>query len=59
MPASPTFSELRDRKRNLKSLLAQAQRLSAGRDGPRGGIEEIRARDRIRKREALEVGKAL
>ncbi|MFZ1932251.1 MAG: terminase gpA endonuclease subunit, partial [Thermoguttaceae bacterium] len=26
---------------------------------PRGGIEEIRARDRIRKREALEVGKAL
>ena len=59
MPASPTFSQLRDRERSLKSLLDQARRLSAGRDGPRGGIEEIRARDRIRKREALEVGKAL
>ena len=59
MPASPTFSQLRDRERSLKSLLDQARRLSAGRGGPRGGIEEIRARDRIRKREALEVGKAL
>ena len=60
MPASPTFSELRERERNLKNLLDQARRLSAGRGDPRGhGIEDLRARDRARKREALEVGKAL
>jgi hypothetical protein len=60
MPASPTFSELRERERNLKSLLDQARRLSAGRGDPRGrGIEDFRARDAARKRESLEAKKGL
>ena len=60
MPASPTFSELRERERNLKNLLDQARRLSAGRGDPRGhGIEDFRARDSQRKRESLEARKAL
>lgn len=59
MPASPTFSELRERERNLKNLLDQARRLSSGRGGGAQTAEEFRARDRARKRESLESKKAL